>query len=421
MDGDTGRRTEPMQSTRRKNFLLLTTLSIIVSVTYAALVAADYAAFSFIARSDRSFGQSEAASIVEARQKSEDVPQRAIAIREGYAPVMHLNFVQTQPQLRALANRLGIAPLAPHPKTRFYFCNEGYGLIKYTSDRFGFRNRDEVWDAAVDVALIGDSFVHGACVADNESISGNLSEKTPTLSLGTVANNPIHYAALVKTFLPVIKPRWAVLVFVDNDNRWGDQSALYYDLFFKRSPTYFTDENGRPALSPKVKEFYDGATPIIEALRDSAAAEPGPRLIPRSHADHFELQNLRKLAQQAYAVVDSRLAFSSKLAIDALVETCKALKCKPVVCYFANSSFWMPDPRGRTYAASLRRYAQSSGAAFLDVSPDLESLGLQAFASKGPHLSPAGYKLVADRLTDLFNRSQDSVAPERRPNLGERQ
>lgn len=406
-----------MQSTRRKNFLLLATLSISVVLSYAALVAADYAAFAYLARLDTTFGQSEAASIIDAREKSEDIPQRAVAVREGYAPIMHLNWVQTQPQLRALAKRLGIAPLAPHPKTRLYFCNEGYGLVKYTSDRFGFRNRDDLWDAAVDVALIGDSFVQGACVPDDESISGRLSEKTPTLSLGTLANNPIHYAALAKTFLPVIKPRWAVVVFVDNDNRWGDQSSLYYDLFFRHSPAYFGDENGRPVLSGQVKKFYDEAISIVQAHIDAAAGEPSPRLIARSQADHFELQNLRKLAQQAYAVVDNRLAFSSELAIDALVETCKTVGCKPVVCYFANSSFWTPDPRGRAYAASLRRYAEAKGAAFLDASSDLESLGLQAFASKGPHLSPAGYKLVADRLANLFGRSQESLAPQIRQNI----
>ena len=31
-------------------------------------------------------------------------------------------------------------PLGGKPNSKTYFCNEGYGLVKYQSDRFGFRN-----------------------------------------------------------------------------------------------------------------------------------------------------------------------------------------------------------------------------------------------------------------------------------------
>lgn len=396
-----------MKSTKKKSLhLLLATIFIIAGFAYAALVTADYAVSAYMARLEKSFGQSEAAAIIDARKKNEDLPQRAIAIAEGYAPLLYPNLVETQPQLRALAARFGVAPLAPHPNTRLYFCNEGYGLVKYVSDRFGFRNEDATWDGKVEVALIGDSFVHGACVADNQSLSGKLSEKTPTLNLGTNANAPVHYAAVIKTFLPVIKPRWAVLVFVDNDNRWGEESSLYNRIFFGSSPTYFREENGKLVLSDPVKKFYDEAAPIVQALKDAAANESNPRLLPRSKTQHFELRNLKRLFQQAYAVVDNRLAFSSQLAIDALVATCTALGCKPVVCYLPNSPFWQVDPRGPKYAAALGRLAHSKNAAFLDFSAELGSLGREAYAIKGPHLSPTGYKLVAERLMDLFSRSQ---------------
>ena len=44
-------------------------------------------------------------------------------------------------------------------------CNEnGYYSI-YKSDRFGFNNPDLEWDKKdIEYLLIGDSFVHGACV-----------------------------------------------------------------------------------------------------------------------------------------------------------------------------------------------------------------------------------------------------------------
>ena len=34
-------------------------------------------------------------------------------------------------------------PVSTKPNTKTYICNEGYGLIKYKSDIFGFRNKEE--------------------------------------------------------------------------------------------------------------------------------------------------------------------------------------------------------------------------------------------------------------------------------------
>ena len=51
------------------------------------------------------------------------------------------------------------------------FCNETGEFSFYESDRYGFNNPDKVWDSKeVDFLLLGDSFIHGACVNENENI-----------------------------------------------------------------------------------------------------------------------------------------------------------------------------------------------------------------------------------------------------------
>ena len=62
-----------------------------------------------------------------------------------------------------------IYPIGSIPLTQSYFCNEGYGLSTYSTDRFGLRNEDKKWEKAQkqnNIFLIGDSFTHGACVSD---------------------------------------------------------------------------------------------------------------------------------------------------------------------------------------------------------------------------------------------------------------
>ena len=91
-------------------------------------------------------------------------------------------------------------PLSGPSNLKTIFCNEnGYYSI-YQSDRYGFNNPNKEWDEKkIEYVLIGDSFVHGACVNrpnDISSIIRNLSNKS-VLNLGYAGNGPlIEYATL---------------------------------------------------------------------------------------------------------------------------------------------------------------------------------------------------------------------------------
>ena len=54
-------------------------------------------------------------------------------------------------------------------------CNESGYFAIYHSDRYGFNNPDNEWDKKqIDFFLVGDSFVHGHCVNEPDTIGGNL-------------------------------------------------------------------------------------------------------------------------------------------------------------------------------------------------------------------------------------------------------
>ena len=102
-----------------------------------------------------------------------------------------------------------IFPLSNSSYSKTIYCNEnGYYSI-YESDRYGFNNPDEEWDKEeIEYLLIGDSFVHGACVNrpnDISSVLRNLSKKN-VLNLGFGDNGPlIEYAALREYLEPNVK------------------------------------------------------------------------------------------------------------------------------------------------------------------------------------------------------------------------
>ena len=82
-------------------------------------------------------------------------------------------------------------PLAGFPNEYTLFCNEHGQYVFYDSDRYGFRNNDNLWDKKIDAVLLGDSFAHGACVDQDEGFAKNLKEAT------SIANE-IGYPVLVR-------------------------------------------------------------------------------------------------------------------------------------------------------------------------------------------------------------------------------
>ena len=193
-------------NTRNKDILVII-VSIIFS--YVFLVIGDFYINKRIAIN--SFKTTEEAfKIEDTRREGEDLLFREKAISQGYQPMIYPSLkVDIYPPL-----------IAGMPKTKTYFCNEGYGMIQYESDRFGFRNEDYRWDQNIEAVFIGDSFVQGACVDQSETLSSayEILTNRNAINLGIGSNNPRHYLTYAKLFLPKIQPKDVFLVFYANDN-----------------------------------------------------------------------------------------------------------------------------------------------------------------------------------------------------------
>lgn len=396
-----------MRSVRCKQFLLwLAASALLGGMLYSMLVAGDYAvkrihAIPTVAE------KSEALRI-----EQEDRPQIAAAQARGARPMVLPSAYEAYASLRQLAATHGIAPLAPHPHTRLYACNEGYGLLVYTTDRFGFRNNDALWDQPTGIMLIGDSFTFGTCVEEPWTIAGQLSAKEAVLNLGTPGNHPLHYAALAKIFVPRIKPKTAVMIFCQNDNGEGDAKSIFHQQFFLRNVQYFDSAVAEPVatpgaalrLNPAVSRVYAG---VNQFLLENQQAQP-PTLLQdmvnwlRHLKPHLTLFHLRQqLARMPWFVRDmpAALPFSSALALDTLQRVCRLPDCKPLIVWIPSNPDRRPDARAFAYRKSLEQAAAAQGLQFYDSAPVLHALGRnKAYAIKGSHFSPEGYQAVASGI-----------------------
>ena len=144
------------------------------------------------------------------------------SIKEGLLPI----YQPLYSKKNVLNNT--IYPIGSLPNTLSYYCDEGLGLVKYKTDRFGLRNSDSKWNKLnkkSNIFVIGDSFTHGACVNEGLTIPDNINTKTNinTLNLASGGNGPYEYMALMKTIVrPIIKDsanqNWVVMIFYYNDN-----------------------------------------------------------------------------------------------------------------------------------------------------------------------------------------------------------
>ena len=192
-----------------------------------------------------------ALSIEQERRCEVDYAQINLIRRAGYKSLLYPDLYDHAPYIE-LARKYGIAPLASVPSTNIYTGNEGYGLVRYKSDRYGFRNPDVLWEATqIDVLLLGASYVQEANVDEPSTISDILnSSGLKALNLGTGSNSPIHFAALAQTFINVKKVKVAARVFHPrNVSVEHQEDSIFNEIFFKKHAAYFQDKDsqGSPA------------------------------------------------------------------------------------------------------------------------------------------------------------------------------
>ena len=99
--------------------------------------------------------------IEQKRSLEVDYPAKIKSAANGFVPL----YYPKKTRKDFLGSRYYPVGTLPHTKT--FYCNEGYGLIRFKSDRFGLRNNDEDWDEIRNKGatfFIGDSFTQGACV-----------------------------------------------------------------------------------------------------------------------------------------------------------------------------------------------------------------------------------------------------------------
>lgn len=101
-------------------------------------------------------------------------------------------------------------------------CNENGKYAIYKSDKFGFNNTDnKIWDKKnIELLLLGDSFIHGACVDQDKTIAYLMNKATnnSTLNLGMSGSSIVSQYAILREYSKNFQNINKIIIFIFEGN-----------------------------------------------------------------------------------------------------------------------------------------------------------------------------------------------------------
>ncbi len=184
-----------------------------------------------------------------------------------------------------------IYPIANISNVTTVFCNESGKRTIYFSDKYGFRNKNDVWDKSeIDIVILGDSLVHGACVDDEYVISSQLQSITGknVLNLGIQGHGPLMQIAAIKEYAYIKKPK-IVLWYYSEAN---DLSNMIYEMSIDKIKKY-KEKNYSQKLMDNQELIDNQLYSLINLVSPTEAGDKGEKIEKINYIGLLKLYKLR--------------------------------------------------------------------------------------------------------------------------------
>lgn len=119
-----------------------------------------------------------------------------------------------------IAGDTAISPLAGLAADLTILCNESGTTIGYRSDSLGFRNPADAWGRVHPAAaLVGDSFAHGFCRPERETIAGMLrADGVVLVNAGVTGAGPLAELGILREYMSRVQPRVVYWLFYEGND-----------------------------------------------------------------------------------------------------------------------------------------------------------------------------------------------------------
>ncbi|CAI4032575.1 hypothetical protein DNFV4_03005 [Nitrospira tepida] len=316
------------------------------------------------------------------------------------------------------------------------YCNENGEYVTYYSGEHGFSNPKGMWNRNIDIAVVGDSFVHGACVPLEAGFVSLIRQRYPgTINLGNDGIGPLLELGIVKEYLPALKPRLVLWSYFEG-NDLHDMSKEKYTLAKHYLESSFTqwlinqqEDIDRAimahielavaarTLTAKFLAFSDvlrhplrhlstweriiklsylsDAVKVALSRIDRRSEGLGPDIPYNPYMSEGDLELFRQVLTQAY-------------------ETIRGWGGTMVFLYLPQYERYQPSvQKGQPDREKILEIVRSLNIPVIDIHAAFERLPdpLEVFPFRLPtHYNQQGYQLVADEIVRFLDRAEFPAA-----------
>ncbi|HUF70631.1 MAG TPA: hypothetical protein VMM79_18425 [Longimicrobiales bacterium] len=315
-----------------------------------------------------------------------------------------------------------VVPLTNVSRKTIVYCNESGQYASFRTDEYGFNNPEGLWDAPVDVALIGDSFVQGACVPPSQTMAAFLRDQS--VSALTVALDdfgPLSELALLHEYVAPVEPRHVVWVYYEgNDLRNLSEEKSVEILMRYLEPGFTQDLKAkRREIDEALSQFIDRNLEIERLKRSTGedAAEPSRRprigqLVLRAMTLHSlrSMLGVANLANQRSLCCDIELF---ETILGHARETVEGWGGQLTFVYVPSGARYYMTIAALTHEPELRARGRilsavrRVGLPVIDLHAILQETGDPRghYYHNRSHFNPAGYGVAASAILDHIRRS----------------
>ncbi len=305
-----------------------------------------------------------------------------------------------------------VMPLGGVSRKVTLLCNENGQWIDYRSDREGFNNPDEIWDAGhLDVAVLGDSFANGYCVPEASNYVAYIRRRdSATLNLAMAGDGPLLMLATLEEYLRRFSPRIVLWCYYEGNDLIDLQTERKSGLL----RNYLEDGYAQAYLSRH--DEIDRAT-MAELPRLETAEDEHMKSHERN-ANNYLLQSISKLTflRERLGMVNETDESGAKMAADfdgANFDVFRRIvsRAKTKVSAWGGEMYFVYLPEWARYTKyqsggklkrdSVLKLVRDLGIRTIDIDPVFQSSGdplaLFPFRQVG-HYTEAGHRLVGEEV-----------------------
>lgn len=259
------------------------------------------------------------------------------------------------------------------------FSNEFFGsrLIKVTHNKMGFRDIEHQPNKNPNIVVLGDSFVWGYDVEDNERLTDFLQTKFKNkfniYNFGVSGYGTGQEFLLLQRYYDQLKPKFVFVIFCGNDF-YDNTNNVVYGGYYK---SYYVEKNGKLEL----------------------------RGIPVPISGNYKMLHF---SEDHPLLAKSEIAkWTAKLSYRAWHNIVKQRSLKdPTTAILAEMNKYLNDRGSKLVVGTIDHHPELEEFLAKENITQIDLYNQFRYHEKGNHWTPEGHKFAADKIANFLNKNK---------------